>query len=103
MIGRLLAAALGIMLSGCAASKPAGEGEERTCLIIFYDPAVGKAPLMEATREMGAELVYDYRIFNGIAVALPRGHRKDRAIRRYERVKGVLSVMEDQKMELQQE
>lgn len=64
-------------------------------LIIFYDPAVGKQPLLKAVRKMEAEILYDYKNFNGMAVRMPDSIRIEDAITRLRKVKGVLQVNRD--------
>lgn len=64
-------------------------------LIIFYDPAVGKQPLLKAVRKMEAEILYDYKNFNGMAVRVPDSIRIEDAITRLRKVKGVLQVNRD--------
>ena len=101
------------MLTACAAPQPAAtvapsmpgaQPEQQTAnrvLIVLYDPAVGAEPLLQAVREMQAELVYRYTNINGIAARIPPQQDMAQAIRRLERVPGVLQVQRDQIMQLQ--
>ena len=70
------------MLTACTAPQPATtaapsalsaqpEQAANRVLIVLYDPAVGAEPLLQAVREMQAELVYRYTNINGIAARIP--------------------------------
>ena len=100
------------MLTACTAPPPAAiatpsmpgaqpEQAATRVLIVLYDPAVGAEPLLQAVREMQAELVYRYTNINGIAARIPPQQDMAQAIRRLERVLGVLQVQRDQIMQLQ--
>ena len=100
------------MLTACTAPQPAAtaapsalsaqpEQAANRVLIVLYDPAVGSEPLLQAMREMQAELVYRYTNINGIAARIPPPQDMAQAIRRLERVPGVLQVQRDQIMQLQ--
>jgi hypothetical protein len=65
-------------------------------LIIMYDEAVGKEPLMNAVKAYGAEILYDYSIIPGIAIRLPEGTDIRKAIEWFRKVEGVTSVERDQ-------
>lgn len=99
------------MLTACAAAPPtaapsalSAQPEQQAAnrvLIVLYDPAVGAEPLLQAMREMQAELVYRYTNINGIAAHIPPQQDMAQAMRRLERVPGVLQVQRDQIMQLQ--
>ena len=97
------------MLTACAAplptapNTPSSQPEQAAdrVLIVLYDPAVGAEPLLQAVHEMQAELVYRYTNINGIAARIPPQQEMAQAIRRLERVPGVLQVQRDQVMQLQ--
>ena len=97
------------MLTACTAPQPAAPNTPSSqpkqaanrVLIVLYDPAVGAEPLLQAVREMQAELVYRYTNINGIAARIPPQQDMAQAIRRLERVPGVLQVQRDQIMQLQ--
>ena len=100
------------MLTACTAPQPAAtaapsalsaqpEQAANRVLIVLYDPAVGAEPLLQAVREMQAELVYRYTNINGIAARIPPQQEMEQTIRRLERVPGVLQVQRDQIMQLQ--
>jgi|LAHS01.1.fsa_nt_gb hypothetical protein len=94
-----------VLTAACAAHKEApvrvaapvegaGEYAPRT-LIVAYDAAVGKEPLLRAARKMGCRVIYDYRTIRALALRLPEGLPPDKAIRRLKRVRGVLQVSRD--------
>lgn len=72
----------------------------RFTLIIMYDKAKGKKSLMRAIRKWKAQMLYDYKNFNGIAISLPTTCGEQEAIQYFRNVKGVLSVQKDRKMQL---
>ena len=65
-------------------------------LIVSYDIEVGKDPLRKAIRKYGAELIYDYKIINAMAIRVADPSRLDEQIARFEKVRGVLQVSRDQ-------
>lgn len=69
-------------------------------LIISYDVEVGKEPLLEAAKKMHSEVIYDYQNFNMLALRVPDKTDIQKAIRKLEKVKGVLQVNRDQIMHL---
>ena len=77
--------------------------EATNTLIIFYDPETGSERLMNAVREYGAKIVYEYRNFNGIAIKLPNGTDMEKAASHFRTVKGVLSAEADRRMQLHSE
>ncbi|WP_261765092.1 hypothetical protein [Neisseria sicca] len=58
---------------------------------------------MNAVREYGAKIVYEYRNFNGIAIKLPNSTDMEKAASHFRTVKGVLSAEADRKMQLHSE
>jgi len=64
-------------------------------LIIFYDPTVGADPLRKAIKDYKAELIYDYKNFNGFAISIPQGSKIEDAISYFNKVDGVLTVNRD--------
>ena len=67
----------------------------RDVLIVSYDVEIGKEPLKKALKKYGAEIIYDYRMINALAVRVPDPDEIDVAIARLEKVKGVLQVSRD--------
>ena len=86
-----------------SSSSPLETIEVTNTLIIFYDPETGSERLMNAVREYGAKIVYEYRNFNGIAIKLPNGTDMEKAASHFRTVKGVLSAEADGKMQLHSE
>jgi len=72
-------------------------------LIIHYDSVIGKEPLLKAIEQYGAEIIYDYRIINAVAIRIPDGTDIHTAIDHFNQVDGVLSVNRDRKMQLMNE
>ena len=66
-----------------------------TNLIIMYDAEIGKVTLLQAVKDYGAELLYDYRIISGIAIKIPEGKHILEAIAYFSKVKGVTAVERD--------
>ena len=75
-----------------------GSGLEysKDVLIVSYDKEIGKEPLRKAIKKYGADIIYDYRIVNAIAVRIPESKRLDESVQYFEKVKGVLQVSLDQ-------
>ncbi|MDO5656327.1 MAG: hypothetical protein Q4G27_09330 [Flavobacteriaceae bacterium] len=65
-------------------------------LIIYYQPDLGKAPLMQAVEDFGAELIYEYKALRGIAIRIPEEKSMEQALLYFKKVKGVLSVHRDE-------
>ena len=59
------------------------------------DAEVGKDALLQAVKDYGAELLYDYRIISGIAIKIPEGKHILEAIAYFSKVKGVTAVERD--------
>lgn len=66
-----------------------------TNLIIMYDVEVGKEALLQAVKDYGAELLYDYSLIPGIAIKIPEGRHILEAIGYFNQVKGVTAVERD--------
>ena len=66
-----------------------------TNLIIMYDTEIGKKDLLQAVKDYGADLLYDYSIIPGIAIRIPEGSDILKAIAFFEKVKGVTAVERD--------
>ena len=75
-------------------TEPEGEYSPNT-LIIMYDEAVGKEPLLEAIETYGAEVKYDYSLIPGMAIRIPDGKDIHDAITFFRKVKGVTSGERD--------
>jgi len=84
-----------------AAPVPSPDAEYApSTLIIFYDATVGKKPLLKAIKKYGAEVIYDYRTFNGMAIRIPDDKDIHRAMDYFQQVKGVLTVNRDRVVHL---
>lgn len=55
---------------------------------------------MKAIRKYNATLLYDYKNLNGVAISIPQSRGESNAIHYFEKIKGVLSVQKDKKMQL---
>jgi len=64
-------------------------------LIIFYDTQVGSGPLLKAVKRYKAEVIYQYRIINAIAIRTPKDRDIHEAMAYFGKVKGVLTVNRD--------
>ena len=71
------------------------ESVSPTNLIIMYDAEIGKETLLQAVKDYGAELLYDYRIISGIAIKIPEGKHILEAIAYFSKVRGVTAVERD--------
>ena len=71
------------------------ESVSPTNLIIMYDAVIGKETLLQAVKDYGAKLLYDYRIISGIAIKIPEGKHILEAIAYFSKVKGVTAVERD--------
>lgn len=69
-------------------------------LIIFYDSEVGSAPLMQAIKDYGASLIYEYKTMSGVAISIPDGKDIQQAISYFGKVKGVVTVGRDRILHL---
>ncbi|VGM94747.1 Uncharacterised protein [uncultured Avibacterium sp.] len=69
--------------------------------IIFYDRTLTNAPqLIAACQKLGAELLYEYKNFNAIAVHIPENLELSSLKTKLSQIKGVLEVNESQMMQL---
>ena len=74
--------------------------ESPNTLIIFYDVAIGKEPLLAAVEEYNASILYQYNNFNSIAIKIPEGAEIEDAIEFFSGVEGVLQVNRDHIIEI---
>ena len=63
--------------------------------LVMYDAEVGKQPLLEAIKDYGCEIVYDYHIVSGMALKKPDDKTLDETMQHFWQVKGVLTVEYD--------
>lgn len=71
-------------------------------LIIMYDPATGVDPLLKATENYEARIIYRYNIINGIAIEVPTEKNIADAVKYFKSVEGVVSVTRDREVNLMQ-
>jgi hypothetical protein len=64
-------------------------------LIIFFAGRKSKTRLLKAVKRYKAKVIYQYRMMNGMAIAIPDGKTLDESITYFEHVKGVISVQKD--------
>lgn len=75
-------------------TQPATMKQNRSArtLIIMYSAETGNAPLLEAAEKYGAEIIYRYENFSGVALVIPEGKDVNEAIRYFRAVEGVTAV-----------
>lgn len=61
-------------------------------LIVYYNGEKGKNALKKAVKKYGAEVMYDYQNFSGIAIRLPNNKSLADAQAYFSKVKGVTQV-----------
>lgn len=63
--------------------------------LVMYDAGVGKEPLQKAIKAYKCEVIYDYKIINGMALKKPESKTLEETMHYFRGVKGVLSVEYD--------
>ncbi len=63
--------------------------------LVMYDPEIGKKPLLEAIKEYGIEIRYDYGTINGMALMKPDDKTLEETMQYFKTVKGVVTVEYD--------
>lgn len=63
--------------------------------LVMYDAEVGKEPLQKAIKDYKCEVIYDYKIINGMALKKPENKTLEETMHYFRGVKGVLSVEYD--------
>lgn len=99
-IFRLFLPLLLAAVSSCTSVRNVANDMPCENIIIFYDPAAGNAALLEIAKSYGSEVIYIYQNINAIAVTVPAGRTVSAAKEYYGDVKGVLSVSEDRRLQL---
>jgi hypothetical protein len=87
------------LLGACSAVSTIAPLEHKT-YIIWYDAQIGKEPLLKAIEEKQGTILYDYRNFNAVAANMPIYKHPNDIPNFLQNVPGVLSLQEDQKMQL---
>lgn len=89
-----------LILTSCGVQKTVPEAGQNENLIIYYAPESGTGELLKAAKRYGSKVIYVYRNINGIAVTVPKGKTAPETMKYYEKIDGVLSVVKDEKMQL---
>ena len=87
-------------LSSCTVTKFVQDNITTENLIIYYSSDNGNSELLSAAKKYGSKILYVYKNINGIAVTVPKDKTVQEAMKYYEKVNGVLSVIKDQKTKL---
>lgn len=91
----LLQSCAGTPLQKDITPKTTAENNVSRTLIVSYDPKVGKKPLMEAIKQMGAQVLYDYSNLNMVAIRLKDGVDRKISQEYLQKVPGVTNVEND--------
>ncbi len=104
----LAAAALAASLAACTGTAPeavravppapdaADSLPQPHNLIVFFNDAKDRAPLLAAARDYGAEVLYNYQSLNAVALKIPPHKSLDEAERHFASIAGVVGVNRDQ-------
>lgn len=87
------------LLTACSTVTATAPREHKT-YIIWYDAEIGKEPLLKAIEEKQGTILYDYKSFNAVAANFPIYKPTTDIPSFFQNVSGVLSVQEDQQMQL---
>jgi uncharacterized membrane protein YsdA (DUF1294 family) len=68
--------------------------------LLTYDQETGREAVLKAVKAIGAEIVYDYHSFAGMALKKPANKTLEETMNYFRQVKGVLSVEYDQVIHL---
>lgn len=71
-------------------------------LIIYYDEDTGTGPLLKSIDKFGAEIVYDYNPINALVIRFSDEKSVDDAVKRFEKVDGVIKVSKDRAQDKQE-
>ncbi|WP_314084111.1 hypothetical protein [Capnocytophaga gingivalis] len=93
---------IGLMLFSCKTAQKQVEQRDTDTLILFYEVATPTAPLKKAFAKYGAEILYEYQNINGFAIRIPKEKSLEDAKVHFSKLKGVLSVEKDEKIEINQ-
>lgn len=91
-----------IMLAACAATNKREENVSERTLLVFYEAENGKNNVLGAARRKNAQIIYDYRYINAVALTIAPGANMEKMIRFFSKTPGVLSVQRDRLMQLGQ-
>ena len=87
------------LLAACSAVSTVAPQEHET-YIIWYDAEIGKEPLLKAIEEKNGTVLYDYNNFSAVAANFPIYKPTTDIPSYFQNVSDVLSVQEDQQMQL---
>ena len=96
---KLIPVFLLLLLGACSSVRTMAPLEHKA-YIIWYDAEIGKEALLKAIEEKQGTILYDYRSFNAVAANMPVYKQPNDIPNFFQNVPGVLSVQEDQKMQL---
>lgn len=87
----------------CRVGERCAPAYSPSTLLIWYDASsrANKKRLLKAVRDYKAQLLYDYKNFNGIAIKIPGSSSLEDAIGFFKKVRGVLQVSRDGIMTIQ--
>ena len=63
--------------------------------LVMYDAEIGKESLLKAIKEYNCEIIYDYGVFNGMALKKPESKTLEETMQYFKTVKGVTNVEYD--------
>ncbi len=73
--------------------------EEKICagqvLLVYIDSTVGDTPLRQTANKLKADIIYEYKYTNALALNFSGHKKKETLIKRLLKTKGVLKVIED--------
>ena len=91
-----------LILSSCKTPQKQVEQRDTDTLILLYEVATPTAPLKKAFAEYGAEIIYEYKNFNGFAIKIPKEKSLEEAKTHFSKLKGVRSGEKDEKIGINQ-
>ena len=93
-----------ILLAACQSTAPAAPAAKSSLQppqsAAPQYPETGSEPLLQAVKDYGAEVGYQYKNLNGISILLAPGQDIEAAQQHFRNVRGVLSVSRDRIMHL---
>lgn len=90
-----------LLLGACATPDKREETPSERTLLVFYEAQNGKNNVLEAAKRKNAQIIYDYRYINAVALRIAPGTNMNKMIRFFSKTPGVLSVQRDQLMQLE--
>lgn len=65
-------------------------------LIVYYDDQENIQPILKAAEKIHAKILYRYKNFNALAVALPNNYTQQQGVAYFEALPNVLQAIPDQ-------